>query len=96
MPVGLLCREALITLGQVVWVAERHPPVDGVVPSDTDAKRRLEAYIAVELGTNANERARKHAKAALDLAVGLEHKRSETTASVVRLLAIVEGRRDPG
>ena len=53
--VGLLCREALITLGQVVWVAERHPPVDGVIPSDTDAKRRLEAYIAVELGTNANE-----------------------------------------
>jgi hypothetical protein len=96
----------LITLGQVVWVAERHPPVDGVVPSDTDAKRRLEAYIAVELGTNANEQARKHAKAALDLAVGLEHKRSatwrdpamclEATASVVRLVAIVEGRRDPG
>jgi hypothetical protein len=104
--VGLLCREALITLGQVVWVAERHPPVDGVVPSDTDAKRRLEAYIAVELGTNANEQARKHAKAALDLAVGLQHKRSatwrdaamclEATASVVRLVTIVEGRRDPG
>ena len=89
-----------------MWVAERHPPVDGVVPSDKDAKRRLEAYIAVELGTNANEQARKHAKAALDLAVGLEHKRSatwrdaamclEATASVVRLLAMVEGRRDPG
>ena len=75
--VGLLCHEALITLGQVVWVAERHPPVDGVVPSDKDAKRRLEAY-AVELGTNANEQARKHAKAALHLAVGLEHKRSAT------------------
>ena len=104
--VGLLCREALITLGQVVWVAERHPPVDGVIPSDTDAKRRLEAYIAVELGTNANEQARKHANAALDLAVGLQHKRSatwrdaamclEATASVVRLVTIVEGRRDPG
>jgi hypothetical protein len=96
----------LITLGQVVWVAERHPLVDGVIPSDTDAKRRLEAYIAVELGTNANEQARKHAKAALDLAVGLQHKRSatwrdaamclEATASVVRLVTIVEGRRDPG
>ena len=71
----------------------------------SDAKRRLEAY-AVELGTNANEQARKHAKAALDLAVGLQHKRSatwrdaamclEATASVVRLVTIVEGRRDPG
>ena len=70
--------------------------------SDTDA----EPYIAVELGTNANEQARKHAKAALDLAVGLQHKRSatwrdaamclEATASVVRLVTIVEGRRDPG
>jgi hypothetical protein len=104
--VGLLCREALITLGQVVWVAERHPPVDGVAPRDTDAKRRLEAYIGAELRTNANEQARKHAKAALDLAVSLQHKRSatwrdaamclEATASVVALLAIVEGRRDPG
>ena len=54
------------------------PPVDGVVPSDTDAERQLEAYIAVELGTNASEQARKHAKAALDLAVALEHKRSAT------------------
>jgi hypothetical protein len=61
---------------------------------------------AVELGTNANEQARKHTKAALDLAVGLQHKRSatwreaamclEATASVVRLVTIVEGRRDPG
>ena len=71
----------------------------------SDAKRRLEAYIAVELGTNANEQARKHAKAALDLAVGLQHKRSATccdmamcleATAVVRLLTIVEGRRDPG
>ena len=61
--VGLLCREALITLGQVVWVAERHPPVDGVVPSDTDAKRRLEAYIAVELGDQRQRASSlKHAK----------------------------------
>ena len=40
--------------------------------SDTDA----EPYIAVELGTNANEQARKRRKAALDLVIGLQHKRS--------------------
>jgi hypothetical protein len=82
-----------------VWIAERRPPADDVAPSDTDPKRRLEAYIAVELRTNANEQARKHAKAALDFAVSLQHKRSatwrdaamclEATASIVALLAIV-------
>ena len=40
--------------------------------SDTDA----EPYIAVELGTNANEQARKRRKAPLDLVIGLQHKRS--------------------
>lgn len=103
--VGLLCREALITLGQVVWVAERHPSPDGVAVSDTDAKRRLGAYIAVELASAVNEAARKHARAALDLAVALQHRRTATfrdaamclegTISVVNLIAIVEGRRDP-
>ena len=67
--------------------------------SDADA----EAYIAVKLATNANEQVRKHGKATLDLVIGLQHKRSamwrdrqalEATASVVGLLAIVEGRRD--
>jgi hypothetical protein len=103
--VGLNCREALISLAQVVWDSDRHPPLDQVQPSPTDAKRKLEAYIAVELSTNANEQARKHAKAALDFAVGLQHKRSanwrdaamclEATTSVINLIAIVEGRRDP-
>ena len=103
--VGLNCREALISLAQVVWDPERHPSLDQVPPSPTDAKRKLEAFIAVELATNANEQARKHARAALDLAVGLQHKRSanwrdaamclEATTSVVNLIAIVQGRRDP-
>ena len=48
--VGLLCREALISLGQAVFLAERHPTVDGVKASSTDAKRMLEAYFVVELG----------------------------------------------
>jgi hypothetical protein len=103
--VGLNCREGLISLAQVVWNHERHPSLDQTPLSPTDAKRKLEAFIAVELATNANEQARKHARAALDLAVGLQHKRSanwrdaamclEATTSVVNLIAIVQGRRDP-
>lgn len=102
--VGLLCREILITLGQAVWVLERHPSLDGVQISPTDAKRQLEAYIGAELAMVVNDAARKHARAALDLAVALQHRRTATfrdaamclegTVSVVNLIAIVEGRRD--
>lgn len=48
--VGLLGREALISLAQGVFDRARHPPLDNVEPGPTDAKRMLDAYIAVELG----------------------------------------------
>jgi len=103
--VGLLGREALISVAQAVYDRARHPPLDGVEPSATDGKRMLEAYIAVELSGNANEAARKHARSALDFAVALQHRRtatfrdaalcSEATTSVINVIAIVAGRRDP-
>lgn len=62
--VGLLGREALISVAQAVYERTRHPPLDGVEPSATDGKRMLEAYIAIELGGSANEAARKHARSA--------------------------------
>lgn len=103
--VGLLCREMLISLADVVWDAARHPTLDGVQPSSTDAKRKLEAFIVVELASSANEHIRKHARASLDLAVALQHRRTaeyrdaamclEGTISMINLLAIVQGRRNP-
>ncbi|HYL84422.1 MAG TPA: hypothetical protein VE263_09315 [Candidatus Angelobacter sp.] len=102
--VGLLCREVLISLAQVVYDPERHPSEDGVPPSDTDAKRMLDSYIAVELLGGPNEGARRHAKAALQLANDLQHHRTanrreaalcaEATTSVVNIVAIISGRRD--
>lgn len=102
--VGLLCRETLISVAQVAYDPQRHPPTDGVAPSETDAKRMLDAYIAVELAGGLNEAVRRHAKAALTLAVGLQHRRTadyrqaalcaEATTSVVNLIAIISGRRD--
>jgi hypothetical protein len=78
---------------------------DGIAPSKTDAKRILEYYIAVELAGGVNEEARRHIRSALDLAVGLQHKRTatfrdaamcvEATTAVVNIMAIVSGRRDP-
>jgi len=103
--VGLLCREALISLAQVVYDPQLHSCEDGVTPSDTDAKRMLDAYVALELEGGANEGARRHAKAALALANGLQHHRTadfrkaalcaEASISVVNIVAILSGRRDP-
>lgn len=103
--VGLLCRETLVSVAQVVYDPERHSTDDTTEVSDTDAKRMLEAYIAVELGGGVNEGVRRHAKAALTLANDLQHHRTatyrqaalcaEATTSVVNLVAIMAGRRDP-
>lgn len=103
--VGLLCREILISLAQAVYDPNLHPALDDKKPSHTDAKRMLEAYIAHELGGGDYYTPRKYAKSALDLANYLQHKRTaqfrdaalcaEATASVVNIIAIVSGRRDP-
>jgi hypothetical protein len=103
--VGLLCREALISLAQTVYDSSRHTPMDRTDPSETDAKRMLEAYLANELAGGTNEAARRHAKAALALANDLQHRRTatfrqaalcaEATTSVVNLIAIISGRRNP-
>jgi hypothetical protein len=103
--VGLLCREGLISLAQTVFDSKRHTILDGVDVSPTDAKRMLEAYLAAELGGAENKVAHQHARAALDLANELQHKRTatfrqaalcaEATASVINLVAIMSGQRDP-
>ena len=103
--VGLLCREVLISLAQTVFEPKRHPALDGVAVSETDAKRMLEAYLVVELAGGENKIARQHARAALDLTNELQHKRTagfrqaalcaESTAAVVNLIAIISGQRDP-
>jgi hypothetical protein len=103
--IGLLCREILISLGQAVYDPQRHALPDGAVPSETDAKRMIDAFIGAELPGTSNEVARRHARAAYSLAVELQHRRTatfrdaalclEATSSVVNSLAIISGRRDP-
>lgn len=101
--VGLFCREVIISVGQAVYEPSRHPPLDATVPSETDAKRQLDAYFAFELAGDAHEPMRKHARSALNLANSLQHKRTptfrhacvclEATTSVVSIVAIVFGTR---
>lgn len=102
--VGLLCRESLISLAQAVYNPEVHIHPDGIEMSNTDAKKMLESYLLTELPGSPNEEIRRYAKAALDLANGLQHRRTasfrqaamcaEATISLTNLIAIVSGIRD--
>lgn len=101
--VGLLCREVLISVAQEVYDPERHFQRGEITPSETDATRMLEAFFSSELAGSSNEESRAHAKAALRLALALQHKRTadfrmaalcaEATSSVVNILAVLAGRR---
>jgi hypothetical protein len=102
--IGLLCREALISVAQAVYDPRDNPSLDGVEISETDAKRMLEAYLAANLKGSTNEIHRKFAKTAYQLAVGLQHKRTanfrdaalcaEATRSTINAVAIISGQRD--
>lgn len=95
--VGLLCREALISLAQAVFDPERHVTLDGMKASPTDAKRMLEAIIGADLPGEGNEEARALLKASVRLALALQHDRAadkrtatlcyESTAAAIRLVA---------
>lgn len=103
--VGLLCRETLNSLAETVFKEDEHPTADGVVPSKTDTKRMLEAYLGFMLPGKSNENIRRHAKASLDVANDLTHRRTaefrlaalcaEATNAVINIIAIISGRRDP-
>lgn len=73
--IGMLGRETLITTAQQVFDKELHKTDDGVEPSETDAKRMLDAYFSFVLSGSSNERYRKFAKSAVDLANHLTHDR---------------------
>lgn len=100
--VGLLCRETIISIAQAIFNEDKHPTLDGVKASKTDAKRMLDAYIAGELAGGANENLRKYARASNDLANELTHKRTANgkdaslcataTISLVNLIGILEDR----
>lgn len=66
--IGVHCREILVSLAKAIYVSERHRPVQGPEPGAADFKRKLQAYVAVELRGEAKDEDRKHAQAVIDLA----------------------------
>ena len=103
--VGLLCREAIISLAQAVYDPDEYRTLNGVTPSDTDAKRMLESYLSKQLSGQSNEVQRRFAKTAYQLAVELQHRRTatfreaalcaEATRAIINTIAIIAGQRDP-
>ena len=76
--IGMIGRETLISISQQVYDAKIHICEDGVTPSDTDSKRMLDAYFQYSLKGASNERQRKFAKSAVDLANQVTHDRCAT------------------
>lgn len=97
--IGLLCREIIISLAQAVFDDEIHQTLDGVEASKTDANRMLEAYVAYVFPGPSNKEVRAHHRAALALALNLQHRRTatrqlaalcfEATASTVSVVSII-------
>ena len=76
--IGMLGRETIITVAQQVFDKTLHKTDDGVEPSETDAKRMLDAFLGYELSGASNERTRKFAKSAVDMSNHLTHDRMAT------------------
>lgn len=97
--IGLLCREVIISLAQAVYDPTIHESLDGIRPSETDANRMLEAYIAHVFPGASNKEVRSHHRASLALALNLQHRRTatrqlaalcvEATASTTAVVSII-------
>jgi hypothetical protein len=103
--VGLLCREILISTAQEVYDSDSQTTHDGVLPSDTDLVRMIEAFLSSSASGPRNANKRKYVKTSQELAVELQHRRNatfrdaavclEATSSIVSTCAILSGVRDP-
>ncbi len=83
--IGMIGRETFITIAQQVFNADKHPIVDDVDVSITDAKRMLEAFLNYEL-KDASKKAIKYAKASVDFGNQLTHDRKATKREAMMLL----------
>lgn len=87
--IGMIGRETLITIAQQVYVKDKHPTLDGVETSKTDTKRMLEAFLKYEL-KDTSEKARKFARAAVDLGNQLTHDRGATKTEATMCLISIQ------
>lgn len=91
--IGAICRSTYISLAEKVYDPEKHKTVDEVIPSKTDYKRKLEAFINYKLSGNTNEMFRSHCRKTLALADELTHKTTanqiQTALTITALISVV-------
>lgn len=102
--IGLLCRETIISLAQVVYNPEIHGAKDekGVEIGKTDAVRMIGNYINVRLAGSSNEELRAYAKTTNKLTNLLTHKRDavkqdmllsvSATIALINFIGILENK----
>ena len=88
--VGLLGREALISLAQAVYDPSKHRRSDGRDISESDANGMLEAFFDSTLAGSSNEEARRFAKSALALAIALQHRRTAAAKAAALCEAAID------
>ena len=106
--IGVLCREALISVAKEVFDEDQHPPLpnDIVDVSKTDAKRMMGRYLASEISGRSNREIRRSVDSAVDLANKVTHSQSssyrdaalsaQATFNAIGLITIIAGKRKPG
>ena len=104
--VGVLCREGLISVAQAVFEPRQHPslPSDNTEASNTDVKRMISRYVAVECSGASYQEVRRCVDSAVDLANKVTHTRTsdyrgaafcaQATFNVIGLIALISGKRD--
>lgn len=102
--IGLLCREVIISLAQVVYNPDVHGKTDdkGTEIGKTDAVRMIGNYINVRLAGSSNEELRAYAKTTNKLANLLTHKRDagredmllsvSATIALINFIGILENK----
>ena len=105
--VGVLCREGLISVAQAVFDPGQHPPLpnDNAEVSETDVKRMIARYVAVECSGASDQEVHRCVNGAIDLANKVTHSRTsdyrgaalcaQATFNVIGLISLISGKRDP-
>lgn len=91
--IGAICRSTYISLSNKVFDPSLHKTTDGVTPSSTDYKRKLEAFINYKLTGSTNESFRSYCKKTMDLADELTHKttatKTQTALTITSLISVI-------
>lgn len=102
--IGLMCRETLVSLAQAVTPSVT-TGLDGVEASPSDAKRRLERFIADAARETSSDEERSFARACVNLASKVVHQRTAAprgaalcvvaTEAAVRIIGLMSGLESP-